>query len=528
MENTQSPDTFTMKRGDTRQPIRDGVTADLPAEASSRPRADYRTLSARQLWHQGSRSEQGLILGGWLLSVLACMASGIAAVANSWSGLSLTFAGVEVYVSIYPPLMICLWWTLFFGWTWGAIPAYLATLSLALYAHMPLPWALLFACANPLGFAVLVLGYRTIAMPLHLRSANAVLYYTLMSFVASVFSSAGALIWCYTNLVDPTGLLPIWQGWWLGGFLQCLLLGGPLLLVSQPVLERWRDRHPRLWRTAAAESRRLSLQLVIAIVAGVLIYGWLTLWLGSNTVRHALRASELAILPGAVTTMLATTWTFYWVFALIAAFVGFFGYRMFTYWLDSTTRLVNELAEANSKLAHLARTDTLTGLPNRRALEEALEQQLQRTRRNGEQASLVLLDIDHFKVVNDRYGHDAGDAVIRALGKAMSETIRSADVAGRWGGEEFLVVLANVDEEGAAAFAERLRTRVESTTVAHGELHVSYTISLGVAPLSTPHREAWLKRADEALYRAKLDGRNRTAIAQARGEAEGVSLHSPC
>ncbi|HJU49358.1 MAG TPA: diguanylate cyclase, partial [Pseudogulbenkiania sp.] len=347
MENTPSQHTITLNGGKAGQLSLDVIGADAQAEDTSRSSARYRSLSAKRLWQHGSRFEQGLIYGGWLLSVLTCIASGIASVANSWSGLSLTYSGVEVYVSIYPPLLICLWWTLFFGWTWGAIPAYLATLSLALYAHMPLPWALLFACANPLGFAVLVLGYRTIAMPLHLRSANAVLYYALMSFVASVFSSAGALIWCYTNLIDPTGLLPIWQGWWLGGFLQSLLLGGPLLLLSQPALARWLEQHPRLWREAAADSRRLSLHLVIAIVTGVLIYGWLTLWLGSNTARHALRASELAILPGAVTTMLATTWTFYWVFALIATFVGFFGYRMFTYWLDSTNQLVMELARAN-------------------------------------------------------------------------------------------------------------------------------------------------------------------------------------
>ncbi len=474
----------------------------------------YRGLSLKQLWRHGSAAEKRWLLGGWLLSLAICIASGLATVIYRWSGLPLDFGGVQVYITLYPPLLICLWWALCIGWLWGAVPAYLATLTLALYAGMPVPWALLFACANPLGFAVLTQSYRSVAMRLDMRSPPTVLFYVLLSFVAAVFSSSGALIWCYTNRMDSTAVLPIWQGWWLGAFLQSTLLVGPALFLTWPRVARWQEGRSVLWHPESDGARRLSLRLILVVVSGVLVYGLLTLWLGTRATENAMDRADLPALQAAVGTMIATTWVFYWVSALIILFIGFFGYRMFTHWSSANEHLLAALAKINGELHLAARTDILSGLLNRRAMEEALDQQTRRTQRFGERAALVMLDIDHFKAINDQHGHDVGDAVIQALSRAIGETVRGIDVSARWGGEEFLLLLPNVDGPGALVLAERLREHVAGMTVGLGAHAVSFTISLGVAmadPAATRYA-GWLKHADEALYEAKGGGRNRTVV----------------
>lgn len=487
----------------------------------------HRSLSSLQLWRHGTALEKGWVLGGWIAALLACMGFGLASVIYGWSGLPLRFGGVEVYITLYPPLLICLWLTLCLGWLWGAVPAYLATLSLALYAGMPWPWALLFACANPLGLAVLALSYRAIAMPLDMRSPPSILFYVLLSFVSSIFSSSGALIWSYTNRIDTTALLPIWQGWWLGGFLQGVLLMGPVLFLTWPALMRWMERRSELLSPESEHSRRLSLQLILLVVAGVLAYGLMTVWLGTRSVTQALHSADTTALAPAADTLLATTWVFYWVFALLIAFMGFFGYRTVTYWLDSNARLLDALAKRNSELRLAARTDTLTGLLNRRAMDEALEQQTQRTLRFGESAALVMLDIDHFKAINDRYGHDVGDTVIQALARTISETVRGMDISARWGGEEFLLLLPNVDRVGAETLAERLRERVATLHANPDHPALRFTISLGVALRdggATKSTE-WIKHADQAMYAAKAGGRNRTMVWDAQtGEPVATGL----
>ncbi|KQV53839.1 MULTISPECIES: GGDEF domain-containing protein [unclassified Duganella] len=194
-------------------------------------------------------------------------------------------------------------------------------------------------------------------------------------------------------------------------------------------------------------------------------------------------------------------WIFYWVFAAIIVFIAFFGYQVFSHWQDSTDGLLGEMQRMNIDLERLATTDGLTGLLNRRAADRHLDAECRRARRSGHASSLVLLDIDHFKQVNDKYGHPGGDAALRMLAACIRSVMREVDVGARCGGEEFLIVLPETGREGAFVFAERLRERVAGCEINHDNRLFRCHVSLGVA-VSDRHEasyEQWVRRADEAL-----------------------------
>ena len=174
----------------------------------------------------------------------------------------------------------------------------------------------------------------------------------------------------------------------------------------------------------------------------------------------------------------------------------------------------HQLQAANAQLQQLSRTDRLTGLYNRGYWEESLKVAYARHQRYGNATSLVMLDIDHFKQVNDTYGHQAGDKVIEQVARLIREHERETDVAGRYGGEEFGVVLSDTDKIGGRVFAEASRKAVEGLEVLHNGQSIRFTISLGVADLSQPSINyadliAW---ADHALFASKKAGRNRVTV----------------
>ena len=180
--------------------------------------------------------------------------------------------------------------------------------------------------------------------------------------------------------------------------------------------------------------------------------------------------------------------------------------------VSETARNRIHLRETNQHLSEISRKDGLTGLFNRAYWEQSLKEEFAQLKVIEGASSLVIFDIDHFKKVNDTYGHHTGDEVIRRTSSLLRKTARSSDICGRFGGEEFTVLLPHTNQEQANYFAERLRKRIEQEIVKVEEFLINYTISVGVCEYKSyfESHTQWLKSADAALYRAKESGRNQT------------------
>lgn len=172
--------------------------------------------------------------------------------------------------------------------------------------------------------------------------------------------------------------------------------------------------------------------------------------------------------------------------------------------------------EREQRWRELASTDPLTGALNRRAFTTSAATMAAAAQRRGDAFAIALLDIDHFKAVNDRFGHTVGDEVIQGVLERIRANLRDADLIGRWGGEEFLMVISEADEEGASVAAERVRAAVERAPVYSASLGdaVAITVSLGVAVTAEPSGcvTPLVERADQAMYGAKREGRNRARV----------------
>ena len=174
--------------------------------------------------------------------------------------------------------------------------------------------------------------------------------------------------------------------------------------------------------------------------------------------------------------------------------------------------VVNRLVR---RLEHLSHHDALTGLLNRRAIEYLLDREDQRLQRFGDPFSVLLVDIDHFKRINDRLGHAAGDAVLCAVSRTLQAKAREVDRVARYGGEEFCILLPHTVRDGALQAAERLRAAISQVDIPWNDEHIAVSISTGLACASEPGEslQSLLRRADEALYQAKAEGRNRVVMA---------------
>jgi diguanylate cyclase (GGDEF)-like protein len=180
-------------------------------------------------------------------------------------------------------------------------------------------------------------------------------------------------------------------------------------------------------------------------------------------------------------------------------------------------QLQDELVARSEELERMSRTDFLTGLHNRRHLEEVLTRAGSGARRHGYPMAVLLVDVDHFKRINDTLGHGVGDEVLVEVARRLESALRTEDVVGRWGGEEFLVVLPHTSTASATVLGERLRSVVAGEPVMSAGGPVELTISVGGAAAEAPGEHDLLRLADEQLYEAKNAGRDRVLVARSEG-----------
>ena len=188
--------------------------------------------------------------------------------------------------------------------------------------------------------------------------------------------------------------------------------------------------------------------------------------------------------------------------------------------LGLTTRVFNkmvaELQQSHKQLEEMATTDTLTGLANRKQIMNLLIEQFKHFQRYQNAFTIMMLDVDHFKNVNDTHGHLAGDAVLTNIAQTIKSTLREIDCLGRYGGEEFLVILPDTDGQQAIKSAERIRKAVNESITHYEDCSLKVTISIGVAEIqkTDDNEDDLINRADDALYSAKENGRDRLVLVE--------------
>ncbi len=470
------------------------------------------TALLRRRWDAGERR----FLLAWLLASAVIVPSALVTRLFELTGVGVTLGGVDFHLTLYLPLILCVPIALWFGYPWAAIPAYFSTFAVALMGGMPVGWIVLFAFANPLGLAVFLLICQSLPMRIDLRTVGSFTLFVVAVFAMSIIGSAGAFIWAETNAVGQRDFFPVWQGWWLGGFLQSVLLSAPLLMLLTPAVMRWKQacELPLGARSGLRGDRLLSAAILVtaAVAAFVVIVRWFSL--------GALETALGGELSDPVRNAVAGLALPHWVMLAMAAIALFFGYRVGVLWSSSIRRLAGRLETANQELERkneqlqaTSLIDQLTGAANRAHYYELLEAEIVRCRRYGGRFGCGMLDIDAFKSINDRYGHVVGDRLLSEIARIARAQLRAGDVIARYGGDEFAFLFPATDLRGSSEVAERVRQAIAGHDFGPIGIGEPLTVSLGVAAFEpqiddcTP--EACLTQADAEMYEAKRAGRDR-------------------
>lgn len=437
-----------------------------------------------------------LVLALWITLVLASVGTGVLNVHLGWNGIPFSIAGITVDLTIYPPFLIAILITLALGPVWGAVPLYLANLASALVSGMPAHLAGLFALAGPVEIIILWGSMVILNASPELGRWKDVAKFLLIGIIATTASSLAAPVWNATNRLDVLQGQRVWRGWVAGDFLQIALLAAPALYLWARPARAW------LARRFAEPSRRpespvAGVFLVAAIFA---MLGTLTM-LGIRSVAQALELAPDTLTPSGEPLLLRLNE------------IGLFVTVTFAVLLLTTVLFAAALARASERNRQVARRDALTGCFNRRAFDEIYVREANRSDRLGLGLTVLFVDIDHFKGLNDRYGHVVGDRILRQLVRRMKGLIRETDYLFRWGGEEFVILLPHTELEEAPKMAERIREHVARHPILTHDVPepVRATVSVGCAGSRRVPGEGHelLARADAALYRAKRKGRNR-------------------
>lgn len=445
----------------------------------------------------------------WIVICVITIPSGALTWYLEWTGINLNVFGLTLHMTTYIPTLICIPLVLWYGYFWAAILAYLSSFTVALLGGMPLSWALVFAFSNPLGLVMYSLFYRVSQLRTDVRDVNSAVGFALISLLASLAGSTGSFIWTYTNQIGINQTFTVWQGWWLGEWLHSLLFVLPLLFFSGPYVQAWLQ--PLKNKEAVFTISRKSITVAVSALLFVLV-GYVVI-ARMFSVKQAEAAKQLIYDPNISELITnAVDGTIYPLFVLIVAMLAmaFLGYQVVLYFNRVLLAANQKLSEQNITLASQANVDGLTGMLNRRKVMEFFELECVKSQRTQNWLSVMMLDVDNFKSINDTYGHLAGDAVLIDIAKQVKNSLRPYDLAGRYGGEEFILVLPETSLHAAALIGERIRQTIKDSTIEVNGLEIAVTISIGISSYqkddTLPSQP--LTRADDALFKAKRAGRD--------------------
>jgi diguanylate cyclase (GGDEF)-like protein len=465
------------------------------------------------VWREARRPGVRVIIAVWLLTAALGVATAVAEALMGWSGLPVAIGTVTVGVTIYPPLFVTVLLAVWLGPLWGAIPAYLATLTSALLSGMPVDIAALFAAATPVELVLIWGSMVTLNVHPDLRSAGDLGRYLLVTVIAATAASLATLIWNETQGLDLVQGQRIWQGWVLGDLLQLWLFVPPVLHWFGPRMRPWVGR-----RIGVPPRQQISYTRSVVLVAVLLGLLAALVFRGVGMVIETLQVAAALLTPegGQILDRLG----------VLALFLGL----LFAVTLLTTFVFSSALARIGERERFQGLRDVLTGCFNRRAFPDLFQREAERSRRLEQGISVVFFDIDRFKEINDRYGHEAGDRVLRLLPHRVRGVMREHDLLFRWGGEEFVILLPHTAPADARHLAERIRRTVAEHPLAMQDVPepISVTLSLGAATAvdlpADPGR--LIAEADAACYTAKRQGRNRVCSSET-AESEATSTSSP-
>ncbi len=459
-------------------------------------------------WHLSRLAEvrrspgmRRIALLGLTINAVA-VATGIMEVVWGWGGLPIRAGSFDLAVTVYPPFILSLLAAVWLGPTWGLVPAYAANLAGALVSGLdPVP-AVLFALAGALEVLIFWGSMVTLNIDPDLKRRQDLMRFVGVSIIAPTTASLAVLIRNSAQGLSLTDGRQVWLGWVIGDVLQALFVVVPLLYFTGPTVRSWIDRQfatpPRYevtyTRAAIIAATTFALIAMLTFVGIYMLQDSLDLDPATLTRSGELllpRLQEMQMFLGLLVVVLTLT-------------TGIF----------STV-----LGRMGERQRSLSRRESLTGCFNRRAFYELFPREAERARRLGQGLSLVFLDIDHFKRINDRFGHEFGDQVLQQLAARLQGTVRETDLLFRWGGEEFVILLGHTAAADAPRLAERIRSAVASRAFLEDDLTPPVHVTVSVGTTGTADYpvdpDELLAHADAACFRAKERGRNRVEASAA-------------